>query len=79
MSGAKEEKLVQVFSGNLWQAELVKGLLDANAVPCVIIDESIGAGTSPYSSTAGDVLVAVDEEHEATALKVIEENSIPEK
>lgn len=79
MSGAKEEKLVQVFSGNLWQAELVKGLLDANAVPCVIIDESIGAVTSPYSSTAGDVLVAVDEEHEAAALKVIEENSIPEK
>ena len=78
MSGTNEEKMVQVFSGTLWQAELVKGLLDANAVPCVIIDESIGAVTSPYSSTAGDVVVAEDEQHEAAALKVIEENSIPE-
>ena len=75
MSGTKEEKLVQVFSGNLWQAELVKGLLDARSSPFA----ATVSLTSPYSSTAGDVLVAVDEEHEATALKVIEENSIPEK
>ncbi len=78
MNGANEEKLVQVFAGNLWQAQLVKGLLDANAVPCMINDETIGAVTSQYAPNVGDVYVIVTEEHEAEALRVIEENTIPD-
>ena len=46
-----KEKLVEVYAGSMWQAEVIKGLLDANAIPCAVIDESIGAVTSPYSST----------------------------
>lgn len=78
MNGANEEKLVQVFAGNLWQAQLVKGLLDANAVPCMINDETIGAVTSQYAPNVGDVYVMVTEENEAQAIKVIEENTIPD-
>ena len=78
MNGANEEKFVQVYAGNLWQAQLVKGLLDSNAVPCIIKDDTIGAVTSQYAPNVGDVYVIVAEEHEKQALKVIEENTIPE-
>ena len=54
-------KLVEVYAGTLWQAEVVKGLLDANEIPCAVIDETIGAVTSPYSPTSGDAVVVVDE------------------
>ena len=78
MNGANEEKLVQVFAGNLWQAQLVKGLLDANAIPCTLNDETIGAVTSSYAPNVGDVVVVVNEEDEKAALEVIEGNTIPE-
>ncbi len=79
MSGKNEENLVQVFAGTLWQAELVKGLLDANAVPCAIRDETIGAVTSSYAGLDGDVVVIVNEEDEKRALTVIENNTIPDE
>ena len=78
MNGANEERLVKVFEGNVWQAQLVKGLLDANAIPCIIKDETVGAVISQYAPNIGDVYVIVDQEHEAQALKIIEENTIPD-
>lgn len=78
MNGANEEKFVQVYAGNLWQAQLVKGLLDANAVPCVINDETLGAVTSYYAPNVGDVYVVVNEADKERALEVIEQNTIPD-
>lgn len=78
MNGANEEKFVQVYAGNLWQAQLVKGLLDANAVPCVINDETLGAVTSHYAPNVGDVYVVVNEADKERALEVIEQNTIPD-
>lgn len=78
MSGTNEEKLVQVFCGTLWQAEIVKGLLDANEVPCVIEDDSIGAVTSSYAAVDADVYVIVNENDKARALEVIENNTVPD-
>lgn len=78
MNGANEEKFVQVYAGNLWQAQLVKGLLDANAVPCVIYDETMGAVTSHYAPNVGDVYVVVDKADKVRALEVIEQNTIPD-
>ena len=78
MNGANEEKFVQVYAGNLWQAQLVKGLLDANAVPCVINDETLGAVTSHYAPNVGDVYVVVNEADKDRALEVIEQNTIPD-
>lgn len=69
-----KEKLVEVYAGTLWQAEIVKGLLEANSIPCAMLDETIGAVTSPYSPTSGDVLVVVDEKDKARAIEVIEKN-----
>ena len=68
----KREKLVEVYAGTLWQAEVVKGLLEANAILCAVINETIGAVTSPYSPTSGDVLVVVDEKDVPRAVEAIE-------
>ena len=67
-----KEKLVEVYAGTLWQAEVVKGLLDANSIPCAVINETIGVVTSPYSPTSGDVIVVVEEKDKARAVEVIE-------
>ena len=72
MTGTDNGKLVQVFAGTLWEAELVKGLLDSNAIPCAIEDYSIGVVTSPYLPGGGDVVVVVNEADEEQATKVIE-------
>lgn len=66
-------KLVEVYAGTLWQAEVVKGLLDANEIPCAVIDETIGAVTSPYSPTSGDAVVVVDEKDKERAGEFIEQ------
>ncbi len=71
MKDVNKEKLVTVFAGTVWQAELKKGLLDANDIPCAIMDETIGAITSSYAGFEGEVLVVVNEEDEARALEII--------
>jgi hypothetical protein len=68
---ANKEKLVTVFTGTVWQAELIKGLLDTNDIPCAIMDETIGAITSSYSGLGKGVLVVVNEEDKEKALEVI--------
>ena len=72
MTDANKEKLFTVFTGTVWQAELIKGLLDANNIPCAIMDETIGAITSSYAGTESNVLVVVNEEYEEKALEIIE-------
>ncbi len=79
MKSINEERLVQVFAGNVWQAQLVKGLLDTNGIPCAINDETVGAVISQYAPNIGDVYVVVTEDNKAKALKVIKENTIPDK
>lgn len=66
-----KRNLVEVYAGTLWQAEVVKGLLETNGIGCAVMDETIGAVTSPYSSTAGDYLVVVDERDKERAVEII--------
>ena len=72
---ANKEKLVTVFTGTVWQAELIKGRLDTNDIPCAIMDETIGAITSSYAGTESNVLVVVNEEEKEKALEIIKENT----
>ena len=72
MTAANKNKVVEVFAGTLWEAELVKGLLDSNAISCAIEDYSIGAVTSPYLPGGGDVIVVVNEADKEQAMKIIE-------
>jgi len=39
MKAEDKSKLVEVFKGSLWEAELVKGLLEANGVKAVTKDD----------------------------------------
>ena len=71
MTDENKEKLVTVFTGTTWQAELIKGMLDTNGIPCAIMDETIGAITSSYAGFGKGVLVVVNEEDEAKALELI--------
>lgn len=74
MKKNNDERLVQVFAGTLWQAELIKGLLDSNGIPCDIKDNTIGAVTSSYAGLDGDVVIIVNKEDEQRAIETIKEN-----
>ena len=73
MNDENNEKLVTVFTGTVWQAEIIKGLLDTNEIPCAIMDETIGAITSSYAGFGKGVLVVVNEEDKEKALEIIKE------
>ena len=68
--------LVEVFKGNLWEAELVKGLLVSAGVDAMIKDETLSAVTSPYANIGGTVLVLVNKEEEVYAKKVVKERKV---
>ena len=70
------DSLVEVFRGNLWEAELVKGLLESAGVQAMIKDETLSAVTSPYDNAGGRVLVMVNKEEEVYAKKVVAERKI---
>ena len=68
--------LVEVFRGTLWEAELIKGLLELAGVEAMIKDETLSAVTSPYSNIGGRVLVMVNKEEEVYAKKVVSERKV---
>lgn len=66
--------LVEVFRGDLWEAELVKGFLAANGVQAMTKDESVSLVTGPYNSGGQGVVVLVNHEEQVFAEKIIREN-----
>ncbi len=76
MSTRSYGSLVEVFRGDLWEAELVKGLLEANGVQAMLKDETLGVVTSPYINIGGGgVVVLVNKEEQVYAEKVVRENT----
>lgn len=71
-----QRNFVQVYSGNLWQAQIIQGLLEANNIICILKNNSASAVTSPYTNTAGEVLVMVDNRDTKFANIIIEECSL---
>ncbi len=65
--------LVEVFRGDLWEAELVKGFLAANGVQAMTKDETVGIA-SPYNNGGAGVVVLVNHEEQVFAEKIIREN-----
>ena len=66
--------LVEVFRGDLWEAELVKGFLAANGVQAMTKDETLGLVTGPYGNSGQGVVVLVNHEEQVFAEKIIQEN-----
>lgn len=71
MKAEDKSKLVEVFNGSLWEAELIKGLLEANGVKSVIKDGIVVNIALP--ETAIDVAVLVNEKDYEAATQVIRE------
>ena len=63
---------IEVFSGATFEAEVVKGLLEANDIHCIIEDHTMSALTSHYSSIGGDMRILVAPNDEEMALKLIQ-------
>lgn len=61
----------EVFEGTLWEAEVVKGLLQSVGISCLLRDETMGAVTSPYLTLGGIVKILVQEDDFAKAEQVI--------
>ena len=77
MSGKESQhKLVKVFSGNLWQAQIIQGLLEANHIVSILEDDTLSAVTSPYATLGGEVLVLVVIRDRASAVRLIKTNSL---
>lgn len=73
MATNEKEPFVAVFGGSPWEAELIKGLLEANDIKAILKDETLGSVTSPYAGLGGEMLVLVDRADYALAEKVIDE------
>ena len=61
----------EVFEGSLWEAEIVKGLLNTEDVNCMLRDETLGAITSPYLTLGGKVKVLVNDEDYQRAMSIV--------
>lgn len=68
MKEKEDASLIDVFTGSLWQAELVKGLLENNGIRSVTKD-GIMSVVAPYLSDSVAVMVT-KEDYEA-AMEVI--------
>ena len=71
MKAEDKSKLIEVFKGSLWEAELVKGLLEANGVKSATKDGI--AVNIALPETAIDVAVLVNEEDYEAAMQVMRE------
>ena len=63
---------VKVFSGAAFETEVVKGLLEANGIRCILEDHSLSALTSHYSGIGGDMRILVSPDDEEAARHLIE-------
>lgn len=73
MEAKNYDSLIEVFRGDLWEAELIKGLLKSAGVDAMLKDETLSAVTSPYANMGGHVCVLVNKEEEVYARKVVAE------
>lgn len=72
MTTNNNESWVEVFSGEAFATEVVKGLLEANGIRCILENHSMSAMTSHYSGIGGDMRILVAPADRDVALKLIE-------
>ena len=70
MKEEDKSKLVEVFTGSPWEAELVKGLLENNGI-ATIIKDGLMSTIAPYITP--DVTILVSEETYEDAMEIIRE------
>lgn len=70
MTEKNKRKMVEVFKGSAWEAELVKGLLTENGIAAMTKD-GLMATIAPY--IVADVTVMVSDENQEAAERIISE------
>lgn len=77
MAGKREQnRLIKIFGGNLWQAQLVQGLLEENGISCILRNETMSAVTSPYATLGGEVWVLIDERNRDMAKSILKKECV---
>ncbi len=71
-----QNHLVRVFNGNLWEAQIIQGLLQSNHINCMIENDTLSAVTSPYATLGGEVWVLVNAGDEEAAALLIKESRL---
>ena len=69
MKEEDKSKLIEVFKGSLWEAQLVKSLLENNGIESTLKDGMVVNVVLP--DTAIDVAVLVNEANYETAMEVV--------
>lgn len=78
MKNQDQSRLVAVFSGQRMEAEIIKGMLEANGILSMLKDESLSGVISPYLSTENrGIKVLVNPEDEAAARQLIQNPDNP--
>lgn len=72
----RQHHLIKIFGGNLWQAQLVQGLLEDNNIACVLRNETMSAVTAPYATLGGEVWVLIDECDRDDALSILRKECV---
>lgn len=67
------QDLVCVFKGQAFEAEIVKGRLESECIPAMVMNNSMSAILSSYSVTAGTVSVMVNPEDKEMAMQILSE------
>lgn len=65
----KNIRVVEVFSGSPWEAELVKGLLESNGIDSILKDGNMAA-IAPYYD-GQEVTIFVDQNDYEGAMEII--------
>lgn len=73
MNQGQDPKPTVVFSGKIWEANLVKNLLENSGIPAFLKDEFVGTIAPWYIAPGGvgSVKVVVAEKHVAEAQSII--------
>lgn len=71
MKEEDKSRLIEVFKGSLWKAELVKSLIESNNINAVLKDGMLVNVVLP--ETAIDVAVLVNETDYEAAMEVVRE------
>lgn len=69
----EKQDLVCVFKGQPFEAEVVKGRLESEGIPAMIMNNSMSAIFSTYTVMAGPVSVLVNPQDEERAKQLLQE------
>ena len=69
----EKQDLVCVFKGQPFEAEVVKGRLESEGIPAMIMNNSMSAIFSTYTVMAGPVSVLVNPQDEERAQQLLQE------